>query len=456
MIDETMVHVGRASRRWRLGRGLPMDGYRGRSAPSDGTLDPLFVRALTVEHAGAQLVIVTIDVVGVDATVVARIREILEARRGVPPDHVMVTATHTHGGPAGIRRFGNVGPSPELCDALVPLVIETVGHAVAGMAPAHIWHGAGHVPWIAQNRRDPDRPAAPRLDVIHFEGPDGRTRAVLVGFACHPTVLDHRNTSFSADYPGAVVRTVGRALGRPADVLFVTGACADINPARAEATSTEVDRIGLAIGAEAIRIIAERKAAAKRLRADNTRWLEQTPAPAPEVHPLRPRLRGVRVPLLVPLKAFASGSAYWHALRDLEHRAQGPLPLAERRDLFARLTHLRAEASSAELARRDLALGVTRIGSELQIIRLSHDVAVLAVPGELFHSIGSDAGRQWPGELIVVGYANDYIGYLNTDASYAEGGYEAGRTFTRPGTEAVLQRSVAALLARLREDTPSA
>jgi hypothetical protein len=72
-----------------------MDGYRGRSAPSDGTLDPLFVRALTVEHAGAQLVIVTIDVVGVDATVVARIREILEARHGVPPDHVMVTG-HAH------------------------------------------------------------------------------------------------------------------------------------------------------------------------------------------------------------------------------------------------------------------------------------------------------------------------------------------------------------------------
>ncbi len=52
-------------------------------------------------------------------------------------------------------------------------------------------------------------------------------------------------------------------------------------------------------------------------------------------------------------------------------------------------------------------------------------IAFAGIPGELFSEIGIHIKKGAPFDhVLVVGYANDYIGYIPTKANYLAGGYE--------------------------------
>ena len=77
----------------------------------------------------------------------------------------------------------------------------------------------------------------------------------------------------------------------------------------------------------------------------------------------------------------------------------------------------------------------------------------MTAPGELMVEIGvaicaaSPAPRTW-----VLGYANDAVGYLVTDRSHDEGGYEAGRSLFVKGVEALIAGAAGRALAAVAQD----
>jgi hypothetical protein len=77
-------------------------------------------------------------------------------------------------------------------------------------------------------------------------------------------------------------------------------------------------------------------------------------------------------------------------------------------------------------------------------------MAFAFLPGEPFVETGLNVRQQSRFEVTaVVGYAEDYIGYVPTDVAFIEGGYET--TFGRwsvlaPGSEPALCQATAALL----------
>ena len=81
--------------------------------------------------------------------------------------------------------------------------------------------------------------------MLLFDAPDPRDGAIaaIVNFACHATVLFSTNMQISADYPGYAVRTVQRIIG-DVPVLFLNGACGDVNPAWIEQRYDEAARVG--------------------------------------------------------------------------------------------------------------------------------------------------------------------------------------------------------------------
>lgn len=433
---QTML-VGSARRRWSAAPGWWMDGYRGRVGPSLGTHDPLGVRALALESRGNRALLVNADVIGVDAALTRSLRRQVADACGVPPDAVLVTATHTHGGPAGIRRFGNEPPDARRQGDLVDLMVAAAVAAFHALRPCTVRYVEGDVSTVATNRRDPRGPAPTSLPIVFFDDARGATRAVVVGFACHPTVLDHTHQRYGADYPGGLMRAVRRGLGRHAEVLFLTGACGDINAGRLAPSHAEANRIGLVLAGEVLRRIADGKAIGGTLRADNTRWLEKTPLPAPGGTLVVPDLVALRETVDLPLKPFRPAETYDDELRVAE-RAAASASEPDRRAAYARLTALRAQASSAHLLARDAGLETTSLPAELQLLVLGGGVGIVGLPGEVFHAIGETLRAEWDGHLIVAAYANDYIGYLNVDEAFAEGGYEAGRAFAGPGTAARL------------------
>ena len=74
-----------------------------------------------------------------------------------------------------------------------------------------------------------DGPLDREIGIIQVVSAESRKPlAILVNYACHPVVLGPENLQISADYPGALQRTVERATG--AVCMFANGACGDINP----------------------------------------------------------------------------------------------------------------------------------------------------------------------------------------------------------------------------------
>jgi hypothetical protein len=60
----------------------------------------------------------------------------------------------------------------------------------------------------------------------------------------------------------------------------------------------------------------------------------------------------------------------------------------------------------------------------VQVVRLG-EVALVALPGEPFVELGLELKERSPAtHTFVIGYANDWIGYLTTPQAWQQGGYE--------------------------------
>jgi len=76
-----------------------MAGYAGRDKPSEGKIHDLFAKTLVIEDdAGARLVIVTLDLIGITRELRAGVEDALK-QHGVPPESLLLNASHTHCGP---------------------------------------------------------------------------------------------------------------------------------------------------------------------------------------------------------------------------------------------------------------------------------------------------------------------------------------------------------------------
>jgi neutral ceramidase len=425
--------------------GTPMDGYSARGDVSQGVHDDLHARALVIDDGSAAFALVSCDLVGVDRRLVADVRERASEPTGIPPERILVAATHTHAGPAGLRQ--------EIDEALVEVTARHIAGAIVAAyrarRPAVLKVGTSHVDSVSQNRRDPHWPIDPALLVLLFDDPDPlRTPiAAVINFGCHATVLYQTNLLLSADYPGTAVRTVEQVFPGLGGV-FLNGACANVNPAWIEQEFREAERVGKVVGTAAARLIAELRPLGPGQRAHNIRWNEhpEKPVTAGELIPdVRLRVATRRTDL--PVRAFMAPEEYERSLQDLEAQMQAlgdsPDP-AERRRLMEKVTRLRTERTVAE---RMAGQEGRMLHPEVMAISFAPDLSLLGLPGEFFvETVAEIRGRAGVRYLPVACYANHYIGYVVPPAAYDEGGYEAGVSLLASEAEGILKTEALALL----------
>lgn len=229
--DATIVRAGAAVVDITPPAGLAMSGYSARTSPATAAHDPLTARALVVNDTA----IVAVDVCGLHEDTCERVRRnVVTAAPHLTS--VVVTATHTHGGPAVVPgRLG--GPvDPTYLARLESACVEAVLAADRSARRVTVWFGVGTDPGVARNRRRPDGPTDPTLPVLRFVDEAGQVVAVVTSYACHPVVLGPRTTVWTADYPGVVRRELERAV--PGSVaLFLTGCCGDANTGHSASAS---------------------------------------------------------------------------------------------------------------------------------------------------------------------------------------------------------------------------
>ena len=442
--------------------------------PVSGIADPLRARALVIGDGTTRVAVACADILAVDPQLSRDVRRLVEARTGITPAHTMVCGTHTHtcGGRLQPSR-GNGDP------ALMELLARQIAGAVAGAAerltPVDITAGRAPVEGVSVNRRDPAAPVDRTLRVLRVESAGGLL-AVLTTFACHPTLVSRERPVMSADFPGALADAVAAVYGRHVVVLPANGACGDVNPIMAGWDGLEAARrIGRILGGETVAVLARLERAGDAPRAENTRLgaaLAVEPSRAAETARARRPVRAATATVQVPYKHFrpadeadaeaadaarrlaaagvpASRLAVWQAGRTVE-AADAPPADGDTARLVGRLLRLRAEAWAARVAAHQGIVGRKARELELQAFALGPEIALLAVPFELFSRIGLEIAAGSPfRHLFLIGYANDLGGYLMPDEEYARDGFEAGITFYGPGAAEAVRAAAASLLGTL-------
>ena len=226
-----------------------MSGYAARTKPSEGAVHDLWAKALAIKDpAGRTVLLISLDLVGIDRDLSNRIRSTLEKRHGLDRDRVAIACSHTHCGPvvgtnlltmyriddAERRRIA------EYTRWLEDAVVNVAGEALGRLRDARLGWGTGRSDF-AVNRRANREADVPKLrerlalqgpddhdvPVLRVTGPDGSLIAVVFGYACHCTVLDFNK--FCGDYAGFAQGEL-EARHPGATALFVAGCGGDQNP----------------------------------------------------------------------------------------------------------------------------------------------------------------------------------------------------------------------------------
>ncbi|HEX5103881.1 MAG TPA: neutral/alkaline non-lysosomal ceramidase N-terminal domain-containing protein, partial [Pirellulaceae bacterium] len=228
-----------------------MAGYAARTKPAEGKMTDLWAKCLVLEDpAGERAVLVTLDLVGIERQHSQSICQKLQEKYKLDRSQIALNCSHTHSGPVVARNlrpmhFYGLGKDQQqqilkYAEELEAAIVQVVGKAIEGLAPAKIAWGSGKTDF-AVNRRNNKEPDVPALrEAGQLKGPfdhdvpvlavrdaAGKLRAVACGYACHATVLS--GYDWSGDYPGFAQIELEKA--HPDCVaLFWAGCGADQNP----------------------------------------------------------------------------------------------------------------------------------------------------------------------------------------------------------------------------------
>ncbi|MEU8226594.1 hypothetical protein [Kribbella sp. NPDC048915] len=392
--------------------GHRLDGYAARTGLATGTADPLHATMIwlsTVDDPG--VLWLTLDAIAVGNTLSSELAEAAAAVVGIPPSHVVVSASHTHSGPSGWT--GEIHPVIP-AEREFPLVNSLLGKVQAARLERQpvsaSWHSI-EVVGVGTNRHRRNGPHDNTAGILALHGASGSLEAVLLDFACHPTTYGPENLRYSADWPGAA-----RAALAPAVVGFLQGAAGDVSPrfTRQGRDAAEVTRLGGLL--------------AGRVREALANPGLELPQSAPSIRRTTLTLPVRSIPPIDESEKLAS------AVASHVNAADNPT---------GRITQTRLDGARGQAL---MAAATLPSSLDLSISTVTFgDVCWINLPVELFavHGACLQADSIHP-ITRVVGYTDGYYGYV-VDPSAAEAGtYEALITyFDQPTTHELITRTAA-------------
>ena len=406
--------------------GSHMAGYAARTARSQGVHDDLHVRALVLDDGERPLAMVSVDVLALDSAFVERARTEISVATGLAAEAVMIAATHTHGGPVTVVMFSSEERAIDAAymDRLRAGVVSAVTSAWKDRFPARIGIGAARAKGIGGNRHRLDGATDPELGLLKIADLGGRTRAVCLNYACHPTILGPDNLRITADFPGFTMARVAERLGDGAFAMFLNGAAGNISVGR----SPEATALGLAGPGRTF----ERAAKIGRELADLA--VEALPAiETTDECTLDFATRSLDLPLRPLPSPEETEAAVRQARERFEERRRAGAASVEIQK--AQLEALYAGVRHFEASRRTQGEPQGRV--EIQCFRIG-GASFLGMPVEPFVEIGLELKRAAEGRLFIVELANGYAGYLPASEASEEYGYETVSTRFATGSDRVL------------------
>ncbi len=245
---------------------LPISGGIGTPRDAVEKKGDLFIRALVLQQGETKLAIVNIDNLGWPAALGDRSRALI---KGIPPENILIGATHTHSGPdayAFPNEKGETRADLNYLDWCVQEVAAAINEALEKLEVADLIVAEGEAKgkiafnYYAEQLYDP---RCNVLQLLHKEGErQGKAIATLVNYAIHPEVIGSKKGILSPDICGPLYARIEEKVGGVA--LFMNSALGGMVTAdnRLEGggdarTWDECIRIGTLLADEALRILSK-------------------------------------------------------------------------------------------------------------------------------------------------------------------------------------------------------
>jgi len=205
--------------------------------------DELFARAICIEDGDSRLMIVSMDVLGINRSIVSDVVSALSPL-GYARDSILFVSIHTHTGPSLIYHEGCGEVSPEYVAAFSEKVIAACKSAVQDLKEVSGMKSCAEMlsSPVAYNRTLANGPVDPFVRGIWIDRANAKPIAVI-SYACHGVSLG-RATCISADFSAEIHKRL-EMLG--AASIYLNGVCGDIDPLPApEGTTAEENLISIA------------------------------------------------------------------------------------------------------------------------------------------------------------------------------------------------------------------
>lgn len=410
---------------------------------ADNIHDDLWAQAIVVDDGERRIGFVVCDVIALLANVAEPVKARVAEECGIPPQRLLLSATHTHSGPVTMH-VGHSTPPGNYLDELPQRIADAVKLACDRLRPAQMGFALGACPTEVHNRRhhmrdgsvkmnpgamNPDivKPAGPTdpiLSVMIFRDAERAPIAVLANLSLH--YVGASGLDISADYFGYFSRALQRCAGREFVAVMSNGCQGDINnchTSRPHPASPypyfHTERVANVVAGEA-------------WKAWSTLWEEDyhddvTVDGVLEMVPMQPRR-----PTAEQLAAAKQYLA--------EHQPQENFL-----EYFYAREHTLMEHDWPE--RHDFPIQALRVG----------EVGFVGLPAEPLVEIGLELRQRSPlAKLVPIGLANDCAGYVAPDHQMDLGGYEVDLCRHVYSPKGTVQTWVATALRLLGQLTPPA
>ena len=470
-------------------------GYVRSDAVAQGQHTRLQARALVLEQDGRKLALVATDLGFTPGGLIVEVARKLKAR-GFDESNILVSASHTHGGPAGWAPFGadnfvpptmgtpttfSVDTDRRLYGFLINRVATAVARADDDLGPARAGWGASRLVGVTQNRSleallanfgldlpygsgridmvpgGYPRSIDPNVDVLRVDRVRGRRLVPMGGwlvFADHGTVDPYSFGVYTADHHGpaarifeAEVRRAGRVPRRQEVVgAYGNSDAGDMTAALGRRGPVRSNEVGRAEARAMLRAWRRAGRALKSKPAFEWRWTRMCFCGQPTAG-----------------GEMTSGDP-WVGFPFLTGSEENRGPLYDE----TQVNHEghRLPVGTGPQGRKIQAIGPP-VGDfptavPLFAIRLD-DRVMVSIPGEMTVEMGrrtreaveAASGSLGIRRVVLAGYANEFLHYFTTPEEYDKQHYEGGSTLFGKYSSYLIRDGVADLTARLAGGTPA-
>ncbi len=397
--------------------------------------DELHARCLVLDDGKSKLALVICDVLGMRRGVSVEARRLIQEAVGIPPENVLIAATHTHsaGTALGDNRYDYDAPLNEYQTFLAHRIADGVRRAHNLLRPAQIAFGTVEAPehvfnrrWImkdgtapvnpfgkidkakmnppraSENLVEPAGPTDPTLSFIALREPEGRLISLFAAYSLH-YVGGVPSSEISADYFAVFSEALKKWQPEPP-----TPQAPPFVAMLANGTSGDINNNNYALPAEKhapyekMQLVGEDLAKKVNAALATVEWKDEA------------KLAGAYREIELQRKPITPELVEWS------------------RETLANAPRIKGK-TLLNIAYAERVEALSKLGPKVSI-PLQHlsigDIGIGTFPTETFAETGLEFKKRSPFKhAFMVELAHDYLGYLPTPRHFELGGYE-----TWPGT----------------------